>query len=189
MPTTLLRPTHSELPAYLDALTRGWAPDNVRPEEAAREQIEAIALDPDGFLAIHDDPEVAAGPIPLPDGGFIQRLPSLTRWIWDGGFCGLINLRWAKGTSELPDHVLGHVGYTIVPWRSREGHATRALALLLPQARAVGLDWIDLVPAPDNAPSIRVIEANGGKMLGRFRKPASYGDGEALRYRIQLAGA
>ncbi len=74
--------------------------------------------------------------IRLPGGGEVPRLPGVVLWIWDGGFCGAINLRYQPGTEELPPHVSGHVGYAVVPWKQRQGHTTRALGLLLPIARA-----------------------------------------------------
>jgi hypothetical protein len=36
---TLVWPTEEYLPSYVDALRRGWSPDNLRPE-AAREELD-----------------------------------------------------------------------------------------------------------------------------------------------------
>jgi predicted acetyltransferase len=88
--------------------------------------------------------------------------------------------------AELPSHVLGHCGYAVVPWARGRGVATRALALLLPEAAALGLPHIDLTTDPDNLASIRVIERNGGVLVERFAKDAAYGGGAGLRYRIVL---
>ena len=60
--------------------------------------------------------------------------------MWDGEFCGSIGFRWQPGTSALPPYCLGHIGYSVVPWKQRRGYATKALALLLPDARKEGLD-------------------------------------------------
>jgi len=38
----------------------------------------------------------------------------------------------------------------------------------------------------DNIASRRVIEANGGKLIERFHKPAAYGGAESLRFRISF---
>jgi predicted acetyltransferase len=81
---------------------------------------------------------------------------------------------------------LGHIGYSVVPWKQRRGHATQALALLLPDARKEGLDYVELTTDPDNLPSQKVITANGGVLVKRFRKEPAYGQAEALLFRIPL---
>jgi len=186
MPAALITPSLASLPAYVDALERGWSPDNVRGKAAADEQLARIAADPDGFIAGLDDPEARGGPVSLPDGTQVERLPGFVRWIWDGAFCGSIGFRWRPGTEELPPTCLGHVGYAVVPWKQGRGHASGALALLLPEARARGLRWIELTTDPDNWASQKVILANGGALVERFVKPAMFGGVEGLRFRIPL---
>ena len=107
--------------------------------------------------------------------------------MWDGEFAGQIALRWQPGTDALPDYVSGHVGYAVVPWKRRRGHATRALALMLPVAREVGLRRIEITTDADNAASQRVIEANGGRIVGEFLDPR-HGPKPKLRYIIDLEG-
>ena len=75
----------------------------------------------------------------------------------------------------------------MVPWKRQRGYATRALALLLPHARAEGLAYIELTTGADNLASRRVIESNGGTLIERFYKPVEYGGAESLRFRIALA--
>lgn len=176
----------ARLPAVVDALERGFHPDNTRGETGAREMIDKIRSDPDAFLAAQDDPEAKAGDITLADGSTIQRLPGLHRWLWDGEICGVIGFRWAAGTPELPPHVLGHIGYAVAPWKRGRGYATRALALMLPIARDIGLPWVDLTTDEGNFASQITILRNGGRLVERFDKPAVYGGGRALRYRIDL---
>lgn len=172
MPIQLIAPSLDRLPGYADALRRGWSPDTVRREATAREQLERIARDPAGFVAGLDDPEARGGPIPMPDGTTVPRLPGFHRWLWDGEFCGSFGFRWQPGTAALPPYVLGHIGYSVVPWKQGRGYATSGLALLLPEARAQGLPYVELTTDPDNIASQRVILANGG--------------GESLRWRIDL---
>jgi predicted acetyltransferase len=186
MSLVLVRPSRAELPGYVDALNRGWSPDNVRGLVATREQLAKIEADADGFLAALDDPEAKGGPLKAPDGTLMERLPGYHRWLWDGEFCGSIGLRWRPGTAELPEHVLGHIGYAVVPWKEGRGYATAALRLLLPDARARGLAFVVLTTDPANVPSQRVILSNGGYLVGPFTKPAVYGGGEGLRFRIDL---
>ena len=186
MPTTLKKPSLNLLPGYKAALERGWGPDNLRPEASAREQLEKIATDATAFIASLDDPEARGGPITLPDGSMGERLPGYNRWIWDDEFCGSINFRWQNGTSELPPQVLGHIGYSIVPWLQGKGYAKAGLALLLPHARARGLEYVELTTDADNIASQRVIRANGGYPIERFRKLPEYGGTESVRFRIDL---
>ena len=106
--------------------------------------------------------------------------------MWDGEFCGSIGFRWQTGTPELPLYCLGHIGYSVVPWKRGQGCATRGLALLLPLAREEGLAYVDLTTDAANVASRRVIEANGGVLVERFNKPATHGGAESLRFRISL---
>lgn len=182
----LVVPALEFLDAYADALRRGFWSDNLRREESAREELEMIAADPADFVAALDDPEGKRPPITLPDGSTVPRLPGYRRWMWDDGFCGSVNFRWQPGTSDLPKYVLGHLGYAVVPWKQRRGYASRALALMLPEARKVGLEYVDLTTDPSNLPSQKVITANGGYLVERFTKGAAHGGGETLLFRIAL---
>lgn len=179
----LVWPGPQHLPGYVHALEQGWSPDNLRPEAAA-EQLARIAQDPVRFLAEQIDREAKGPPVILPNGQEVRRLPGYARWIWDGEFCGSISFRWQPGTTDLPPHCLGHIGYSVVPWKRNRGYATRALRLLLPETKHEGLAYVELIADADNLPSQRVIERNGGQLIERFRKSAEYGDKESLRFRI-----
>ncbi len=183
----LIWPSLDALPSYVDALHRGWSPDNVRLEAVTREHLEWIVRDPRGFVEHLVDREAKGPAIKLPDGSLHPRLPGYVRWIWDGGFCGVINFRWQSGTSTLPSWCLGHVGYSVVPWKQGSGYATQGLGLLLPEARKEGLDYLEIASDPGNAASHKVITANGGYLAERFTKDPAYGGGESLRFRIPLA--
>ena len=191
----LVRPTPIHLPDYVAALRRGWSADNVRGAEAAQEELARIEADADAFLASMEDREAKGPPVTLPDGSVVNRIPGFRRWIWDDecgdgddgeAFAGSIGFRWQPGTTALPPHCLGHIGYAVVPWKQGRGHATRALALLLPEARAVGLPFVEITTDPDNFASQRVIEANGGVLVEHFTKPPQFGSKPGLRYRIAL---
>jgi predicted acetyltransferase len=106
--------------------------------------------------------------------------------MWDGEFCGSIGFRWQPGTTDLPPTCLGHIGYAVVPWKRRLGYATRALALLLPEAKRTGLAFVEITTDESNVASRRVIEANGGVVFERFNKPAEWGGAPSVRYRIHF---
>lgn len=181
----LVWPAERYLESYAAALVRNWSPDNVRPE-AGREQLDRIATDRAAFVAELVDREGKGAPIRLPDGATVPRLPGYHRWMWDGDFCGSIGFRWQPGTTELPPHCLGHIGFSVVPWKRRRGYATRALALLLLEAKEEGLAYVELTTDVDNMASRRVILANGGRLVERFRKSHEYGGSDGLRFRIEL---
>ncbi len=184
--TELLRPAAEHLPEYAAALRRGFEPSTYSGPATARRHLDAMCEDAEAFLASLDDPAALGPPVVLPDGSTKPRLPGFTRWIWSNGFCGVVNFRWQPGTAALPAHVLGHAGYLVAAWRRGEGHATRALSLLLRQVNGLGLPWIELTTEPENHASIKVIEANGGVLVERFQKLVSHGGGPGLRFRIAL---
>jgi predicted acetyltransferase len=173
------------LPSYVAALRQGWSPDTQRAD-AAHDELARIAQNPVQFVASLVDREGRGPAIVLPDGSSVPRLPGYTRWLWDGEFCGAINVRWQPGTTALPPTCLGHVGYSVVPWKRRRGYATRALALLLPELVALELPFVELTTDAANVASQRVIESNGGVFVEVFRKPASHGDTLGKRFRIAL---
>jgi predicted acetyltransferase len=182
----LVWPATEYLASYVAALERGWSPDNLRAA-ATNEELQRIATDADRFLASQVDREAAAGPVMLPDGKTVPRLPGYKRWIWDGEFCGVISLRWQPGTEVLPPHCLGHIGYSIVPWKRRLGYATQALRDMLPHAASEGLRYVEICAEPDNVASRRVIERNGGVLVEEFVTAPALGSKREVRYRVVTA--
>ena len=176
----LVEPSLACLPGYTAALERGWSPNNVR--DVSGEQLAAIRTDAAAFIASLLS---QTGTVKLPDGTEIPKLPSRVRWMWDGAFCGQVGLRWQPGTDELPGHVLGHIGYAVVPWKRRRGYATEALRQMLVTAREMGLRSLEITTDRGNVASCKVIEANGGSFVEEFVHP-QYGDGVRLRFRVNL---
>lgn len=184
----LVWPAREYLAGYITALQRGWSPDNLR-QEAAREELARIAANADAFLASLVDREAIGEPFVFPDGSSVPRLPGYRMWMWDGEFSGATSLRWQPGTEELPPYCLGHVGYSVVPWKRGRGYAKQALAEMLERAAAEGLRYVEITTRVDNEPSQRVILANGGVLDEEFTAPAALGGHRHLRYRVQLTHA
>ncbi|MFP5447907.1 MAG: GNAT family N-acetyltransferase [Alphaproteobacteria bacterium] len=190
MPVTLEVPSLDLLPAYADALRRGWSADNVRGKDAADEELEKIAADPEGFIQSLDNPDGGGPPVLRLDGSYGPRLPSIRRWIWDGGFCGAIGLRWGPGGGPLPDWFpYGHIGYAVPPWRRGRGYASEALALMLEAARGRGLGQVELTTDADNPASQKVVLKNGGYLAAREPGGTLHLGAEILRWRIDLSAA
>ena len=80
----------------------------------------------------------------------------------------------------------GHVGYTVRPSARSLGHATAMLGAVLPLARVRGIDPALLTCGVANVASRRVIEANGGVWVERFRRGTGRRASEELRFRICL---
>jgi predicted acetyltransferase len=182
----LVRPSLAFVASYQDALQRGWSPNNVTAERTRVEELEKIAKDPQMFVESLVDFEAKGDPIILPDGSQVERLPGYRSWMFDGEFCGSIGFRWVKGTSELPPFCLGHIGYSVVPWKQNLGYATQALALLLLQAKRLGLTHVYITTQPENVASRKVIEANRGRFLHTFIEDAGYGGKEGLKFKVDL---
>jgi RimJ/RimL family protein N-acetyltransferase len=77
------------------------------------------------------------------------------------------------------------VGYAVVPWKQRRGYAKAALRLILPEAKAVGLPYVEITTDPGHIASQRVIEANGGILVEHFIKPQQFGCKPGLRFRVK----
>jgi predicted acetyltransferase len=178
---TLQRPSMGLLASYQKALEAGWVPGTV--DNVGRDHLARIAKDPAAFLAYL---EQQGGSFRLPDGSEKPRLPQVLYWmVDDDGVCGRITMRWQPGTNDLPDYTLGHISYSVVPWKLGRGYATQALEQILDVAREKGLTQIQIATTADNPAARRVIEWNGGELVEKFEAP-SYGRAARLRYVIDL---
>jgi len=166
---TLLRPSLAWLSQYEEALARGWSPNT--DQDVSREQLRQLRRNPERFLhELYNSPTLR-----LPDGREVQRLPAHDFWISDGAFCGRIGFRFQPGTEDLPPTAMGHIGYTVVPWKQGRGYATAALRQILPVARAEGFARVLLTCDDDNEASRKVILANAGTPDGAVPHPGRPG--------------
>ncbi|RUL98044.1 GNAT family N-acetyltransferase [Rhizobium chutanense] len=174
----LLAPDPENLSGFEAALAAGWSPDPRRAGDNAyvSDELQRLRQDRSKFLdnLISDSARHAGSP-----------LTTRLFWIWDDEFCGSISLRFQAGTEELPPDVSGHVGYSVVPWKQRNGHATAALKLLLAVARKEGLDRLVILCNEDNHASRRVIERNGGELFLRGPHPSDRPDRIKLYFRLR----
>lgn len=89
------------------------------------------------------------------------QVPATTYWVVDkDGFVGRVSLRHYLNEQLLK--IGGHIGYDIRPSKRGHGYGTKALKLVLPKARAMGLNKVLLTCDSTNIGSRKIIEANGG---------------------------
>ena len=137
------------------------------------EFLSEVGIGENGF---GDVPEVFNGDLSIKD--YLERevarsqgrdLPAgyvanTTYWFLDdaGRLVGMSRLRHG-----LNDRLLahgGHIGYYIRPGERGRGYGTRLLALVLEEARKLGIPRALLTINTSNVPSWRLVEANGGVM-------------------------
>jgi predicted acetyltransferase len=90
---------------------------------------------------------------------------------------------------ELNDYLRrfgGHIGYSVIPSRRREGIVREALRLALRRAAGEGYDRVLLTCDDDNVGSIRTIEGAGGVLEDVSDAPEP-GRPQVRRYWIELA--
>jgi len=80
----------------------------------------------------------------------------------DGQIVGRVSIR--HHLNEFLRLEGGHIGYGVLPGFRRRGYATEILRQALVVARSIGIDRVLITTDDDNAASIKVIEANGGKL-------------------------
>ena len=95
------------------------------------------------------------------------------------------------GRSRNLEMYLGQVGYIVHPPARGRRYAQRAVRLLLPLAKRMGLNPLWITCSPDNFASRRTCEGVGGKWVDTVALPADhslYAKGERLkcRYRFDL---
>lgn len=128
---------------------------------------------------------------------FIQRLkdeslglnlkptlvPNTIYWIVDKeGYVGRISLRHKLNEKLLENG--GNIGYEVKPSKRGQGYGSKALELVLPKARSIGLTKVLLTCDSTNLASKKIIESNGGILENEV--PGLEGEPSKLRYWIDL---
>lgn len=111
-------------------------------------------------------------------------VPATHYWLVEGAdFIGRVSLR--HELTEQLRLIGGHIGYEIRPSRRGQGYGKAALGLVLPKARARGLERVLVTCDADNHASRRIIEHHGGVPDRPYAPPGAAVP--ALRYWIALA--
>ena len=183
----LVKPSVEYLDSYLGCLRRGWNPMSLEESQVSYEK-EIADINADATKFFKQILNITGGgePFKMDDGTFVERLPSITWWLWDGEFCGRIQFRWQHNTVELPPYCLGHIGYGVVPWKRNKGYAKKALQLMLNEIKYCGLPYVELTTDIENEVSQKVILKCGGQLIEEFEKLPSNGAGKGKRFRIYL---
>ena len=145
---------------------RPLRPDDEAAFRAAHELLVAegftfgLHLEPDlpwaEYLRILADHRIGAN---LPD-GYVPDTFVVAEV--DGQIVGRVSIR--HHLNDLLRVEGGHIGYAVLPQFRRRGYATEILRQALIVARSIGIDRVLVTCDDDNAASIAVIEANGGKL-------------------------
>lgn len=111
-------------------------------------------------------------------------VPYSEYWLVDAGeYVGTIQIRH-KPSGRYPQ-IKSHVYYEIRPSRRGLGYGTHILKLGLARARALGIRVLLVTCSADNIGSQKVIERNGGELVGEISVPDSVVP--VLRYKISLS--
>jgi predicted acetyltransferase len=143
------------------------------PPEGLLDFLREVGAGENGFGGV---PEVSRGELSLE--AYLERevarsqgesLPegyvaNTTYWLLDecGQIVGMGRLRHTLNEDLL--HHGGHIGYYIRPTARGKGYGTRLLALVLEEARTLGIARALLTVNASNEHSWRLVEANGGIM-------------------------
>ncbi len=78
----------------------------------------------------------------------------------DEQLVGMLDIRTAL--SEFLLRFGGNIGYSVLPKERGQGFAKEMLALALEECRKLGMEKVLVNCDPENIPSVRTIQANGG---------------------------
>ncbi len=186
MAIRLVKPCREFIASYLEGLAEGTF-CNMALGSFADESAEEISQNPDQYLSkINDEsPRIVA----MPDGKEFTVTEHALLWLVDDErYLGSVSLRFA-GDREVIEEFGGHVGVAIRPRLLNKGYGVRAASLAWQLAGAFflerGIKSIYVSCNPENSPSKRLIEHNGGKLAKELKD--AFGTGPSLIYVIDLS--
>ena len=154
------------------------------------------------FLVDLGDGESGAGGTPVASGAmpldaYLQKccdmideqkvepgfVPQTIYWMLepDNGVVGMVKIR--DRLSEFTRINGGHVGFYIHSAHRDKGYGKKALAFALEKLKQIEINEVLVTVYPDNAPSIAIVEANGGKYCDTVEEPKT--GLKINRYRIK----
>ncbi len=135
----IAEPQTAMLESYRAALVTGrWQPAGING--SLLETLRVLDADPIAFIAQRRD-RIDAAP---------SRL-QLTRWMWDGEFCG--EIRMSFGSGSVADCKLE---ISLVPWKSGHDYEMRARRQLVDELTALGIDAVKAAEMLAQQPTIPV---------------------------------
>lgn len=171
--SSLVRPSSRYKDSYVAALREFHQEGRYTYHNIDRIRSDFDSLLADESARIHDENIVA------------YQVPETILWLVDDGeFIGRLELR-----HELNAHLLeigGHIGYSIRPGRRGEGYGNEILELGLEKACELGMKRVLLTCDPDNIPSKKIIEKNGGEYENRVDVEREGIEYHKLRYWIDV---
>ncbi|GCE24123.1 GNAT family N-acetyltransferase [Dictyobacter kobayashii] len=126
-----------------------------------------VELAREDFAAFVQELEDESQGIGLPTGLPAQQ----TYFLLKEGQMVVGEIRFRPAITPPYEKYNGHIAYNIRPSQRGKGYATRQLALVLQEARKLGLPFVTLTVENDNPASVRVIQKNGGKLLQTIENP------------------
>lgn len=108
-------------------------------------------------------------------------VPETIFWLVDNNeFIGRVSIR--HYLTDALKKVGGHIGYDIRPSKRRMGYGKKILALVLPEAKKLGINKALITCDETNIGSKKIIEANGGVLENRVEM----GNGKPAKFRYWI---
>ena len=132
----LAEPQNAMLESYKAALQAGWTSNAIAASPL--ETLRAVDADPKAFVARLAD-QMSDAPTRL----------TLTRWMWDGEFCGELHLHLDATSAEVSS-----IHVSCVPWKIGHDYEKRATLQVRQELQAFGVDASAVAVMLDEQPAV-----------------------------------